>query len=138
LAAREQVQMQVVHRLSCQRSVVYDQAEAGEMLLSRYFPCDDHKVAQDVLMAQLSSGETSKLVTVLGDEDDVDRGLGVDVVEGESLVVFVHDSSRDFARNDVVEKSEFARLRLFGLRSFLQLRKAPEKGPQPSDGEVHY
>ncbi len=38
---------------------------------------------------------------LLGDDQDVDRRLGMNIVEGQAAVVFVSNPGRDFAGNDL-------------------------------------
>jgi hypothetical protein len=40
---------------------------------------------------------------LFGDEQDMDRGLGPDILESENLIVFVHNLGRYLARNNLFE-----------------------------------
>ncbi len=44
---------------------------------------------------------------LLGDDEDMRGGLGVDIANSEALLVFVFEISRDFAIGDFLEKRLF-------------------------------
>lgn len=40
---------------------------------------------------------------LLGNDDNVDGGLGVDAVKGEDVLIFIHDVGGDFVAEDFAE-----------------------------------
>jgi hypothetical protein len=50
-----------------------------------------------------------------GNQEDVYRGLRVDVAKGEEIVVFVHDVGGDIALRDLAEKALAHRLASFAV-----------------------
>jgi hypothetical protein len=103
-AAAEEVDVEVVDGLAAVGAGVDDEAVAvGEVLLASDFCGDVEEVAEHggvVLHGVGVGGEV-----VFGDDEDVDRGLGVDVGKGEDLVVFVDGLYGDFPVRDFAEET---------------------------------
>ena len=65
----------------------------------------------------------------LGDDQDVGRRLGVDVVEGEDLVVLVGDLGGDLARHDLAEEAGHGRRVYTVARPRLRSARSPSHLP---------
>lgn len=104
LPSAEDVDVEVVDGLAAVGAGVEHQAVAvGEVLGAGDFAGGVEKLAEDggvVLGGVRVRGEV-----VLGDDEDVRGRLGVDVREGESLLVFVEAVDGDFAGDDFAEEA---------------------------------
>ena len=91
--AAEQVKVQVKHRLPRLRAVADHDAECVfHAELARDLADREQQVAEQRLVLRLRVREPRDLL--LGDDEDMDRRLRVDVLEGEAQLVLVDDVRR--------------------------------------------
>ena len=95
--------MQVRHRLARIGAIVEHQAKTvfGEPELLRHFRGFDEKMSQHLVIVRMRFGEARN--RFLGNDQDVNGRLRLDVVEGDDLVVFVDNVGGYFARDDFLE-----------------------------------
>ena len=96
--------MEVVDCLAAIGAGVDDQTVAvGEVLLAGQFAGYVEEVAEGggVVLRGVSVGGQ----VVFGDDEDMGGGLGIDVGEGEGLLVFVDSGGGDFAGDDFAEEA---------------------------------
>ena len=107
-AAAEQVDVEVIDRLPPVGTGVDDQAVArcGEALLFGDLAGFEQQVAEQG--AVLGSGVLHAGDDFLGDDEDVRRGLGLDVAESQTIVVLIDDVGGNFAADDFAKNSLFA------------------------------
>lgn len=101
--AGEKVQVKVRDFLAAVGSGIGDEAEAGggDVEFTRDFGGGDHQVAEQ---GGIGGGGLPHVgEVILGNDDDMDRGLGVDVVEGEAVVVLVDDLGGNLSPDDFAE-----------------------------------
>ena len=96
--------MEVRHGFAAVGAVVDDQAEAvfGEALFAGDFTRGEEQVAEDGLV--FGSGFGDARDRLARNDEEVDRGPGVDVLEGDAEVVLVKDGRGDFAGDDFFEE----------------------------------
>ena len=88
VASAEEVEMEVVDGLSAVGAGVEDDAVAvGEVLKAGDFGGGGEEVAEEGCVGWNSVGERGDVA--FGDDEDVGRGLGIDVGDGEGEVVLV-------------------------------------------------
>ena len=88
MAAAEEVEVEVVDGLAAIGAGVDDDAVAvGEILPAGDFGGGGEEVAEEGCVVGSGMGQGGDVT--LGDDEDVDGGLGVDVREGEGVVVLV-------------------------------------------------
>jgi len=96
-----------VEVLDCLATVgagVDDEAVAlGEVLLASDLACRVEEVAEGGFVVLRGVGVGGQVV--FGDDEDVGGGLGIDVREGEGLLVFVDAGGGDFAGDDFAEEA---------------------------------
>jgi hypothetical protein len=81
--------------------VDHDAIAVGESLLFGDSFDGEQEVSHEGVVLGFGIGEFGD--RLLGDDEDVDGGLGVEVAEGEGEVVFVDDIGGDFFANDFAE-----------------------------------
>lgn len=93
-------------------AVVDDEAESVfEAELFGDFRCFEEQMSKDGVVCGFGFSDARD--GLLGDDQDVHRGLGFDVVEGNDPVVLVNDGGWDFARYDFF-KQRFAHVQYRG------------------------
>ena len=104
MASTEEVDVEMGNRFTAVRAVVDDEAVAGGgyVFAAGDVGGSEEEVAEEALIIGLSGSDA--VDGFFGNDEDVDRGLGGDVAEGEALVVFEDDVGRDFAGDDFFEK----------------------------------
>ncbi len=100
--------MEVGDRFAAVGAVVDDDPEA---VLREAFLLGDEahageEVAEEVLVGGIGLGETNHRFP--GNEQKVDRGLGVDITETQALIVLVNDLTGDLAIGDLLEDGFFS------------------------------
>ena len=96
--------MEVVDGLAAVGAGVDDETVAfGEVLGAGDFAGGVEELAEDAGVVLRGVGVRGEVV--LGDDEDVRRGLGVDVREGEGVLVFVEAGDGDFAGDDFAEEA---------------------------------
>jgi len=96
--------VEVVDGLAAIGAGVDDQAVAvGEVLGAGDFAGGVEELAEDAGVVLGGVGVRGEVV--LGDDEDVRGGLGVDVREGEGVLVFVEAGDGDFAGDDFAEEA---------------------------------
>ena len=96
--------MEVVDGLAAVGAGVDDQAvTVGEVLGAGDFAGGVEELAEDGGIVLCGVGMRGEVV--LGDDEDVRGGLGVDVREGEGVLVFVEAGDGDFAGDDFAEEA---------------------------------
>jgi len=104
VAAAEEVDVEVVDCLAAVGAGVDDEAVAvGEILLAGDLAGCVEEVAEGGCVVLRGVGVGGQVV--FGDDEDVGGGLGVDVREGEGLLVFVDAGGGDFAGDDFAEEA---------------------------------
>ena len=102
MPSRQQVHVQMRHCLAALFITVYDEAVAFFQI----------QVFRDLDGSQVHRSEYRRIFQLQiivsadfldRDDDDVNRGLRIDIVEGEAEVVAVDDLRRDFAVDDFLE-----------------------------------
>lgn len=103
--AAEQMEMQVEHRLAAVPARVHNQpvAALGDALLLGDLVADEQQMSEQARVGfiQLSHGGHMPA----RDHQRVDRSLGIDVVKGDALVVFVDDFGGNRLRGDLAEQA---------------------------------
>ncbi len=102
LAAAEQMYMEMKHGLSRAGAdvqngaiAVFDVAVTGNLRRDKMAPADDFCVAW------LGFFQTGQVL--LGNDEDVSWRLGIDVVKGVGVLIFVHFFRRNFAGDNFAE-----------------------------------
>ena len=104
MAAAEEVDVEVVDGLAAVGAGVDDEAVAvGEVLPAGDFAGCVEEVAEGGFVVLRGVGVGGQVV--FGDDEDVGGGLGIDVREGEGLLVFVDAGGGDFAGDDFAEEA---------------------------------
>ena len=95
--------VQMGNTLTCVRPVVDHQSITGLIHpgLLRHDPCREQKLSEQRSMAIISS--TDSFNHLFWNDQDVDRRSGVDIVEGDQIIVLVDNPRGDFARDDFLE-----------------------------------
>jgi hypothetical protein len=100
--------MQMGHRLAAISSIVNHEPVAG--LVQSQLGCDagrgEEKVAEQCLVSALSLTNSSEVF--FGNDQDMNRRLGGDIMKGEDLLVFIGDLGRNLARNDLLKNGHAA------------------------------
>jgi len=93
--------MQMRHALPSIRPVIDDEPKPAllQTLLFRYFLCDEKQVPQQRLILLRARGNPLNLF--LRNNQNVDRCFGLNIVECETLIVFIRNPGRDFTRDDL-------------------------------------
>ena len=103
-ASAEEVEVEVFDGLAAVGAGVDDEAVAlGEVLLAGDFGGGLQELAEERGVGGFAVGHGGDVV--FGDDEDVSGGLGVDVREGEGLVVFVEAGYGDGAGGDFAEEA---------------------------------
>ena len=92
--AANEVQVQVEDRLACALSVVRDEAELAEALMLGDGCSSNHQVAENRRVLGRRGAQARESVSVLWYDEDMRRGHGVDVPEGEAELVLEDDLAR--------------------------------------------
>ena len=108
LLSADHMKVQMVDRLASVLAVVDHKALAvrGEAFLLRGFCGGNHEVAQQRRMAVIGLAQLGQALTILGDNEEVNLGDGIDIAEGEAHVVLVDDVRRDLLSDDLVEDGD--------------------------------
>ena len=95
------MQVKVIHRLSPQASDIEDELVSFEMLLrgNALGGVDDRRDDVAVVGAEVRDG----FDVLLRDDDDVDRGFGMDIGKSHDLLILGDHGCRYLARNDAAE-----------------------------------
>ena len=84
------------------RAVVHDEAKAvGELEFFREHAGDEQEVAEGGLVGE--GGFADARDEFFRDDEEVNRGRGLDVVEDDAVFILVLDAGRDFAVDDALE-----------------------------------
>lgn len=102
LATSEDVQVEVVNRLSPVSSIVDHYPKTiVKFLLSSYFVCSQQKMTKKRVILLCSIAEHRQ--PLLGNHKDMSWCLRRDITEGQALVILIHNVSWDGLVNDLVE-----------------------------------
>ena len=94
--------MEVGNGFAGVRAVVHDEAEAlREVELLRDLAGDEEEVAEDGLVG--GGGFADAWYQLFGDDEQVDGGLRLDVVEDDAVFVLVLEARGDLAGDDFFE-----------------------------------
>src|SRR5664279_4984671 len=127
-AATEQMQVRVEHTLSRVRAGVEDQPEAGfgDALRLRQCAAGHHKGGQ---AGRIIGGQLDRVLVVRGrDQQDVRGRLGVDVPEGDRVLVAVHLARGDLPGDDLAEDAVVAVVR-HGVKPIWRAGARPDQAP---------
>jgi hypothetical protein len=95
--------VQMRHGFAGVWTVVHNEPEPlREIELLGHLPCDEQQVAEDGLISRSRFADAR--YHFFGDDQEVNRGLGLDVVQDDAQVVFVFETSGNLARDDFLEK----------------------------------
>src|SRR5258706_6077278 len=126
MGAADDVYVKMIHVLPADSPGVDDGAEAvGRSLLAREPGGDGQHAAQHRRV--LGPAVSERIDVRFRDDHEVDRGLRIDVVEGEHVVVFVDFLARDLARDDLAENAVFHRASYFGRAAFSSRPERPSR-----------
>src|SRR6185503_1148365 len=105
LAAAHQVQVDVVDAVTRVLAGIEDEAESAlrQALRPREFGGTSHQAAHQLVVARRQVEHARDVP--LGNDEDVNGPLRVDVVEGEHGVVLIGDARGDAARHDLAEQA---------------------------------
>jgi hypothetical protein len=104
VACAEEVEVEVLDGLAAVGAGVDDDAVAvGEVLLAGDFGGGGEELAEERGVGGGGVGERGDVL--FGDDEDVDGGLGVDVREGEDVVVLIEASDGDGAGGNLAEEA---------------------------------
>ena len=113
--------MQVKDRLSGAFAVVGHQPVIFQSLLASHLARDPEQVSEELLITRVHSRDIG--ARLARDDQDMGRGLGLNVPEGERLFVLVDDVGGNFLVDDLLKNSAHA-------LSFVFRRRAP-RGRHP-------
>jgi len=103
MTSTQKMKMKVGDSFPAVRSVVHDKAVSGlvQFQLAGDFLGGGEEMAEDGMMFRRNGGMAC--MVLLGDEEDVDRGLRSDVAEGEDMGILVDNVGLGFAVDDPFE-----------------------------------
>lgn len=101
--------MDMINTLQAVFAIVHEHAIPflQPLALGNFGRCE-HKVTQDVFIRLLCHAERGD--PAFRDDEDVDRCLRIDVMEGEGEIVLVDNFCRDFFGDDFVENSGLGKI----------------------------
>ena len=94
--------MQVEHGLAGASAVIHVQAEVLQPLLSGDLTGHQQQMPKQCLIGLFSIGQLGN--RLLGNHQKMGRRLGIDIPEGQALVVFEDDIGRNLPVDDLGEK----------------------------------
>ncbi len=103
-AACQDMQMEMEHGLPGTGTVVYDEPEGvGYTELLGNLARRQHEVAEQFLVRGLGIHQARD--TLLGNHQHVHRRLGVDVVDGDAVLILIDEFAGNLAADDLAENS---------------------------------
>mmetsp|Transcript_5823 Transcript_5823/g.8817 ORF Transcript_5823/g.8817 Transcript_5823/m.8817 type:complete len:238 (+) Transcript_5823:19-732(+) len=121
LPASNDMNMQMEYLLSSNFTIIYHNSIALEVVSFGNFGCHHHEMPENASVLLCSIAEAGQRLALLGDDQDVGGALGVDIPEGQALVILMHNGGRNLLSNDLVE--DRGRIRV--------LPTCPEDGVEP-------
>ena len=95
----------MVHALTAVLPIINHNTIATiQLQLLSHTPCHYQQMAQQLLVIVAAGGQLSE--RLLRDDEGMDGGLGVDVVEGEGVFVFVDDLCGDLVTSDLCRQTD--------------------------------
>lgn len=102
----------MVHRLRPVAPVVdYNSEPIFQALVLGHLLGDVHEVPQELLLVFTGLAELGEPVTNLGDHQEVGGGLGIDILEGQRLIILVQHGGWDLFVDDLIEDGGRAAVR---------------------------
>lgn len=100
--AAEHVQMQMLDRLAAVRTRIHHNPKSiGEILFRRQRGCDGQQVAEQRLVLSVELGKRADMLA--RNDQQMRRGLGMKVGEGDRGFVLIHLLRRNLALHDFAE-----------------------------------
>lgn len=115
--------MEMHHGLTSVDAIVDDNPVAvRQALRASHLACDHHEMTQDGLVSLRGVRQANKPVSLLGNDEDVNWCLRIDIPECQGIVIFVHYCGRNIFRNYLVK---YCGLAFVGLSCSPRLRSFP-------------
>ena len=120
------MQMQVKNALAGLRAVIDRDPEGITMALGLgNLAADEHQMAQNRLILSRGVGQAGD--GFARHDQNMHRGLGINIAEGHAMFIFMHDIARDFSVDDLFKKGFGHGLILCGCRRMVARRRGGVK-----------